>query len=203
MEKEANSVPVDGTDTSSAVEDNASNLSPNDDVITMKKSTYEKLLREKKNVSAENTQLKSKIQLENEEKLKEQQQWQSIAEMREKELNEEKEKNALFQKKEKDAIKFAALKTELKGMGMDENFLDSDLVRSQIEKVQIDSETKLCAGADLIAKEIKQHYSPLFGNNVAGIDSSSPDAGHSSLSYDEWLKLPLSDQKKRMHEVIR
>lgn len=196
-------IPPVGDDEKSSADsvDNGQQSIEKDDVITMKKSTYEKLLKEKKNVSAENQTLRQKMNAEIEEKLKEQQQWKQIAELREKEVSELKENLSLKEKKEKDSMKLSSLKKELKKLGMDERYLDSDLVTSRLDAVQIDSETNLTAGADLIANQIKNAYAPLFGQSIAGVDSSAPDTSTGSLSYDEWLKLPLAEQRKRMKDV--
>jgi hypothetical protein len=67
------------------------------------------------------------------------------------------------------------------------------------ETMKVD-ETALAEVAEEFQKEHKVLFD--FGNKGGGLPSGAPKAA-TSLSYEQWLKLPLKEQKARMSEVIK
>jgi len=189
--------------------DNASgNADPKEDG-RVAYETYQKVLREKK---ARDEQLKSvseklaayeleKTSLE-EAKLKEQGEFKSLLEKEQAKRKAIEEELTGLKSGLQNSIKKSALEEKLGGKLRKSEyaaFIPFDRIAIDPETMRVD-DTSLAEVAEEFQKEHKILFD--FGNKGQGLPGNAPKA-QTQLSYEQWLKLPLKEQKTRMHEVLK
>lgn len=169
-------------------------------------STYKKAVNEKRNRDAE---LKSALeQIEKykserraleEQTLKEKEDYKKLFEARDLELKAEIEKKNQLEtyinstKKLNSFLK--TLNTPIKEQYL--GLIDLDRIALDESGKPDELTTKQ------LADEFKKTYPELFFQGGSKIPNESANGSHKAgLSYEQWLKLPPSEQKKRMKEVI-
>lgn len=169
--------------------------------------TYQKVLREKK---SRDEQLKSaseklaayeaeKAALE-EAKLKEQGEFKALLEKEQAKRKAYEEELSGLKQGLQNSIKKSALEEKLGGKLRKSEYA----AFIPFERIAIDPETMKVDDLSLaeVAEEFQKEHKVLFdfGKSGNGIPGTAPKAS-TKLNYDEWLKLPLKEQKARMHEV--
>jgi len=170
--------------------------------------THRKLLGEKKKLAEDFQNIKAR--LETIEKEKEDAERKKMEEQGEykKLLDQEREKSKTLETKleekdftERNARKFAAVLNALGG-NLDPKFYDLikyDGVIINPESNEIDQ-----TSSQKIADEFKKTYPECVKKAAHGVSmpSNSPTGSNGSLSYADWKKLPSSEMKKRLGEVM-
>jgi len=74
-----------------------------------------------------------------------------------------------------------------------------------LKLVEFDEDGTVTSGADLVVQDVKKNYPELFKTAMPpNINSATPGGPTKGpLTYEEWLKLPLKEQQKRIGEVIQ
>lgn len=175
---------------------------------TVKYDTYSRVLGKLKKTEAEREEMRSKIQAyeqkerELEEKrLTEQGEYKKLLELERKKRIEEESKRTQYEKDLLDAHKLNALKEKLPGkVKRNEyyNFVDLDKIVIDPSTGHID-ETSLQEVADHFVNE---HGSLIERKGSVGLPQNAARDGMQTLSYEQWLTLPLKEQKARRKEVM-
>lgn len=171
--------------------------------------SYHKLLTEKKRFEKRDEELKelrqyrleneNRKKLEEEQKLQQQGNWQKLLEDREKELQREREEKEQLFRKITDSLKFSELRKALPGH-LDEKFLP--LVN--LDEIELDESGRPDkASVEKHAKVLLKNFgtSILVTSNGARLPQDGIRGSEKSLTYEEWLKLPASEMRKRQKEV--
>lgn len=161
---------------------------------------FQKLLTEKKNWAEKARQLEAELKARDEKSLIEKEEWKTLAENRQKELDEYKTQVETFQNTLKTEKKKEALKTELSKLGFDQKYFTEGLVAEYMPKLKIDEDTGFVGGAVEVAQSLKEKFQPLFGGAAVGVNNSAPSTGQ-PLSLEQWRKLPPEEKAKRAPEI--
>lgn len=182
--------------------------------------TYQKVLAERKKDQAKARELEAKLkelsefkssveqerQKIKEQKLEEEGNWKALLEQRdnrlkeyEEKLNEYKSKNQSYEKNINDMIKLSAFDRALGGkLKKDEyySFVDTDKIVINPETNQVDMDS-----LKNYANEFQNEHKELIDYKRSKLPTDAP-SGSAKLTYDEWLKLPLAEKRKRMKDVM-
>jgi seryl-tRNA synthetase len=190
---------------SSGTETGSTSGTPADDSATPKKDTvaYEthlKLLGEKKKLQAEVERLRLEQQEKLEAELKAKEDFKKLAEMKEQEAKEAKQRVSEFEAREKNAMKLDAFLSTLQGT-VDKKFwghipLDKIVIHPETGEVDMMSVTQTVEWFS------KEYYDIVKRAGGPTTPNTAPQGGSSALTYEEWRKLPLAEQKARMKEVM-
>lgn len=171
--------------------------------------THRKLLAEKKRVAEELSRTRAQLDALNREKeeaerrkLEEQGEWKKLHESEKKRAEELAAKLSERDEKDRNILKLGALLDKLPGK-VEKPYMP--LIYDHLERVAIDPETGAVdeQSAAAIAREIEQNYPKIITRTRGGIPmpSEAPKTGSQSLGYDEWLKLPAAEMRKRYKDV--
>jgi DNA repair exonuclease SbcCD ATPase subunit len=183
--------------------------------LEAEKSTKERLLEESKKYKEGYQTFKTKQQeiesqkaQEEEERLRKEGQFQTLLEQREKRLKELEEslKTKEDEVKSRDTAitnfrKASAFERELGGKLRKQDYwkhVDFDSIAINPESGEIDKDS-LSSVAQSFTKEYKELVD--FGANANLPNGTANGKGSTSLTYEQWQKLPLKDRKKRMKDV--
>ncbi len=167
---------------------------------TVAYETHVKLLAEKKKRDAELADAQAKLKAIEEAKLKEEGNLKALLEMRDKEIAEAKAKAAHVEEVLNNSVKLDAVLGKLSGQVDKQYFGLFDL-----SKIPIDPTTQMPdqLSVEKYAKEFEQTYSAIVKkpSNIQMPNHAAQGNGV-KLTYEEWLKLPLKDQKARLKDVL-
>lgn len=176
---------------------------------SVSRETYLRVLDEAKKAKEKARELDSRLaeiersrKLAEEAKLHEQGEYKKILEQREKELSEINERYTGLQTSLQDSIKFQAvtklLGGELKNPAY-KQFIDiGSIAFANHESYELDYGTVQAA-----ANKFLQEHSHLIKKEKANIPNGNSPApnGGGNLTYEQWLALPLKEQKARIKDV--
>lgn len=161
--------------------------------------SYLKLLDEKKKVQAKLDEYAEKEKKAKEDKLRENNEWKTILETREKELGETK---AALQAKVEAETKQAKLNAVLSRIaGKIENDYQ---ILIPIDSVVVNPATGAIdeASAEKVAKDFEAKHARVIQRANGKPTNQEAPRGNSTLSYEEWTKLPAKEMKARYSEVF-
>lgn len=168
-------------------------------------STYKKAVSEKRNRDAELKQVREELARYQQEKkaledqaLKEKDDYKKLFEARELELKAEREKKSELESYINSTKKLNSFMKYL-GAPIKEQYLGLvDLDRIALDESGRPDELT----TKQLVDDFKKTYPELFLSSAGRIPNDSANGSHKAgLSYEQWLKLPPSEQKKRMKEV--
>lgn len=168
-------------------------------------STYKKAVSEKRNRDAELKQVREELARYQQEKkaledqaLKEKDDYKKLFEARELELKAEREKKIELESYINSTKKLNSFMKSL-GAPIKEQYLGLvDLDRIALDESGRPDELT----TKQLVDDFKKTYPELFFSSAGRIPNDSANGNHKvGLSYEQWLKLPPSEQKKRMKEV--
>jgi hypothetical protein len=170
--------------------------------------TYKNVLSQHKKSKSENEELRSKLEAyerkerETEEKrLSEQGEYKKLLELERKKLAEAENKRLQYERDLLDSHKLNAVRERLPGKVKRPeyySFIDTD-------KIIIDPSTGMVDDSsvtEVVESFIKEHSSLLDRAANKDLPYNAPGNSTGKISYDEWLKLPLKEQKARRNEVM-
>jgi len=162
--------------------------------------TYQKVLDEAKKAKEKARELEAFKKQTEEEKLKAEGNLQAIIKMREEELLKVREDKEQLERGLQDGSKLRAVLDSLNGRVDDAYYGLFDL-----SQIVIDPRTQLPDQMSVAkyARDFEAKYGLVIQkDNSSRLPNNAPQTGSASLTYEEWLKLPLKEQKTRLKEVI-
>jgi len=207
---DADSSPAD-KDQKKVVETKTTEFSPNsddDNTDGVSIETHRKLLREKKRAAERARELEAKVseyeaaeKERHEKSLQEQNKYQELLALREKELAEEREKTAETERRRLQARKVKAVLDKLPG-----SLPDAYLIHINADKVLVNPDTGEIDDSSVhhVCKEFLEHHHVLLGKPVstAQVDPSAPVANSAGkLSAEDWKSLPSKERKEKISQV--
>lgn len=163
--------------------------------------THMKVLNEKKKRDDELAEAQAKLRAFEEAKLKEEGNLKALLEMRDKEIAEAKAKAAHVEEVLNNSVKLDAVLGKLSGQVDKQYFGLFDL-----SKIPIDPTTQMPdqLSVEKYAKEFEQTYSAIVKkpSNIQMPNHAAQGNGV-KLTYEEWLRLPLKEQKARLKDVLQ
>lgn len=167
---------------------------------TVAYDTHLKLLNEKKKRDAELADAQAKLKAFEEAKLKEQGDLKALLEMRDKEIAEAKAKATQVEELLNNSVKLDAVLNKLSGSVDKQYFGLFDL-----SKIPIDPTTQMPdqLSVEKYAKDFEQTYSAIIKKSTtAQMPNHAAQGTNVKLTYEEWLRLPLKEQKARLKDVL-
>ncbi len=125
--------------------------------------------------------------------------WKTIAETRERELNESKQRLSTLEQQEVDRTKLAAF-LQTVGGEIDRKYWG--LI--DLDKIVINPDTKVVDAttvANLVETFRRDHPVLVKVKSGTGQPNGAPQGGAPTITHEEWLKLPAKEMKARMNEV--
>jgi len=169
---------------------------------TVAYETHLKLLKEKKKLQDDLERYQGEARQREEADLRAKEDFKKIAELREAEAKELREKLTTVETRERNMAKLDAFLTTLDG-SVDKRFWG----HIPLDKIIVDP---VSGEPDpmSVAKEVewfrKEYFDIIKKPGQATVPVTAPQgASSANISYDEWLKLPLKEQKARMKDVMR
>lgn len=169
---------------------------------TVAYETHLKLLKEKKKLQEDLERYQSEARQREEADLRAKEDFKKIAELREAEAKELREKLTTVETRERNMAKLDAFLTTLDG-SVDKRFWG----HIPLDKIIVDP---VSGEPDpmSVAKEVewfrKEYFDIIKKPGQATVPVTAPQgASSANISYEEWLKLPLKEQKARMKDVMR
>jgi hypothetical protein len=162
--------------------------------------TYQKVLDEAKKAKEKARELEAFKKQTEEEKLKAEGNLQAIIKMREEELFKVREDKEQLERGLQDGSKLRAVLDSLNGRVDDAYYGLFDL-----SQIVIDPRTQLPDQMSVAkyARDFEAKYGLVIQKDTSSrLPNNAPQTGSASLTYEEWLKLPLKEQKTRLKEVI-
>ncbi len=201
MQTDATSATTETASSSQTVSDQAANS-----VTTVAKADLDRALKDLHKFKSEARELSTKLKTIEETKLKDQQQWQQLAEIREKEVLEAREeaeriKNSYVSEKKFSAVREAALKAGILPTAIS----DLELVGLDQVVLETTSTGKLnVIGADAFVNVLKTTKPHWFGANKTTVNSAIPDVSSSKpIDRAQLVKLSLEAQKTGDYTVYQ
>lgn len=162
--------------------------------------TYLKVLDEAKKAKEKARELEAYKKQTEEEKLKAEGNLQAIIKMREEELARIRDEKEQLERGLQDGSKLRAVLDSLNGR-VDEPFYGL----FDLSQIVIDPRTGLPDQMSVAkyARDFEAKYGLVIQKDSSSkLPNNAPQTGSTSLTYEEWMKLPLKDQKARLKEVI-
>ena len=168
--------------------------------------TYKKLLNQHKNNIQKSKELESEIQkyrdrdAENErKKLEEEGKYKEIIKATEAELDTWKSKYVDLSTDHINQIKLQAFKSKLPGKVLHDDYL----AFVDVDKINIDNDGSIdYDSVQQVVNDFTNKHSRLYDPvKKPKLPNAAPGTSDSLLSYEQWLKLPLTEKRKRMVEV--
>lgn len=167
---------------------------------TVSYDTHFKLLNEKKKRDAELADAQAKLKAIEEAKLKEEGNLKALLEMREKEIAEVKAKATQVEEVLNNSVKLDAVLNKLSGSVDKQYFGLFDLSKIPIDPA---TQTPDQLSVEKYARDFEQTYSAIIKKPInAQMPNHAAQGTNVKLTYEEWLKLPLKDQKARLKDVL-
>jgi len=177
---------------------------------TVAYETYQRVLREKKKERADNEALRKELQerkdadqARKEQDLKDQNKWKEYAKEQEKKAKEIADKLAIHDRERDDAKKVHACLDLLDG-SVDREYLhmfDIHKIKKHPETGELDQDSLKTVVEDFRTKHHRLIDTPGGDKGGRKLPNGAPGEHRGTLTIEEWEKLPLDEQKKRMSEV--
>lgn len=163
----------------------------------------EKVLHEKKNAMARIKELEAQVKLESDEKLKIKEDWKALAEQREKDAKEWKDKYTSLEAKLDTSAKKSELQKELAKMGADAKSIDSLLKLADLSLLKVDQEHGVVLGAAEVAKKIKEEIPLAFGKQNNSVNNDAPELNNGELTIEAYKKMTPEERKKNRAAIYK
>lgn len=171
---------------------------------TVSREAYEKVLREKKNLSEKTKALELEKETLTKAQLKEKEDYKAMYELTEKKAKELEEKISAQTQKEVQSRKYTEMKKEWAKMGLKDDKQAEALFRlANVEALKYDEEHQIVLGVEEEAKRVKELMSPLFGNLSAGTNHDAPKGAPVNLSLESWKQMSPADRKKHEADLYK
>jgi hypothetical protein len=160
--------------------------------------TYRRVLSEKKKLQEKYEALEKEQKAKKEKEMQEQNQYKEMFEARNKELDEYKNKYETLQNQFVIGRKYKAFFSQLNA-NIDEKYWD----KIDDSKIVLDPETNepdMFSVKKYVEEFTKTYPEIIRPASSAKVPNNAPQKS-GPLSYEEWLKLPTAEMKKRQHEV--
>lgn len=164
-------------------------------------ASYQKLLSEKKKLQKEFEKIQAESEKQKTQELENQQRYKELYETVQSEKKQTEDRVIELETRWQDAIKINAFNEQL---GETKKIDSKYLGFVDTSKIMIDTETNK---VDLLSvqKEVERvitTYPEIVRSTVTtGMPNSAPNSRGGTLSYDEWLKLPPEEMKRRRKEL--
>lgn len=196
--------PGGGQSTSSASGDSGADpqTNSNDKPDVVSRAAYERLLDEKKQAATRLKELEDQKRQDEEKALREKEDFKSLAEKREEELNAERERNAKLSSRLATAAKISAFNDALDGT-LERKYwhlIDLDGITVDLETGHADE-----ASVAKAIKAFKAEYGELIKtpNSSGQLPADHPGKGSATtLTHAQWLELPADEKKKRYKDML-
>ena len=169
---------------------------------------FNKLLREKKNVTAKNQELMSEVEklrqelkIREEKELEQQQNFQELAKRSKEDAESWKQKYLGQQKLIENAAKEGSLKSELRKLGIKENRIPLAMKMVDISAVKYDNETKTVFGHEEIAKSLSDTVPEFFGGS-SQISQNAPTGVPVDFGLENYKNLSKEDRRKAKEKLF-
>lgn len=165
---------------------------------TVAYETYQKLLAEKKRRDDELRTIRQKEKEREEKELQDQNNFKQLLSLREKELEEERARKRELEHTLDSGMKLRALLDAIQGKVEQKywNLID-------LEKITINPETKMPdpVSVNSVARDFEKRFPEIVrkGSGAGLPNEAAKPSG--ALTYQEWIKLPAKEMRKRMGEV--
>ena len=172
---------------------------------SVKYDTFQRVLRQKKSLEEklsayEKTleEIKMKDEADQQESLKKQQKFEELSKDLESKLEHERKEKETFKKSWLDTHKLQAVLDKLPSKPKRQEYLSF----IDIDKIEIDPETGIVAeSVEEVANSFLENYGDLLQKSGKNLPSDAPSSKQ-KLTHEAWLKLPLSEKKTRLKDVI-
>lgn len=196
LRENASESPVD-MQTTDTTEDKSVSYDSHRKLLSEKKRLQEKLMEREARV-AEYEQAQKEAE---EKRLKDNEQWKEFATKKEQEAAEARKELEATRHQIADARKLDAFLTTIDGK-IDRkfwDFIDTSSIITNPDTGEIDGMSVTKA-----VEAFKANYSELiqYPGQKTGLPNESPKSNNSTLTYEDWLKLPPKDMKARYNEML-
>jgi hypothetical protein len=171
------------------------------------REAFERLLSEKKQLQSKFTEQATKLdqllaaqKTDEEKRLADQQQWKQLYEQTADRLKGAETKLSEVTGRIVDSRKVTAVLSKLGGEVRPElwHMIDVDDVAYDLAAEKVDDTSAL-----KVAEKFKQMFPELIKpRNAAKLPNEESKGTSGKLSYDEWLKLPVKEQRARMRDIM-
>jgi hypothetical protein len=163
--------------------------------------THRRLLDEKKKLQARLDEIETQRKAREEEELAKKGEVQKILELREKELTETREKLRLKEERETEARKLSAV---LRGLGGNVDDKWFSVIGSHIDELAVNPDTGEIDEMSVtrVVEGLKRTWPEMLKKPVVGMPNGVPQGSATTISRDEWLKLPSKEMQKWRPEQI-
>lgn len=168
---------------------------------TVAYDTHVRLLAEKKKVAQDFAEAQAKLKALEEKELRDKENYKALVELREKELAEEKNRRANLEATVNNSIKLDSVLKNLSGK-VDQKFFGM----FNLDKVPLDPNTNMPdqLAVERYAREFEETYPELIQKQTnVQMPNNAAKGTNARITYEEWLKLPLKDQKARLKDVMQ
>ena len=163
-------------------------------------SHVEKVLKERNNYKTRALEAEAKLKAQAEKSLIENEEFKTLAENKQKELEAARAELNKTNKIIETAKKTSALTNELSKLGCNESYVGQAIKLANLEDIKIDSEFNTTVGADAVAQSIKEAVPVLFGSSERVLNSA-PEGTNEKLTLEAFKKLSREDKIKRRAEL--
>lgn len=171
----------------------------NESKDTVSYETHQKLLKEKKALADRVAAIEAETKTREETELAEKQEFKKLYESAKTEADDWKGKYSSLNEGVNDTVKRHAFMKKISGEISEDYWGLIDL-----SQIAMDPETRKIDDASVAryVKEFEKKHSKLIDRPTKGkLPNDAPMGGSTSLSYAEWLKLPLAEQQKRAKDL--
>lgn len=159
--------------------------------------TYKKVLDEKKSFQKRLDEFERKAKEQVEAELKAKEQYRELYESKQKELEEIATK---LKVKEEETQNYQKMGAFLKGIQGDVPQQYWGLI--DLDKILVDESGKVDEGSVKKAvRDFEKSFPEVIKRQKTAMPNDAAAGGNGSLSYDEWLKLPYDEKRKRQKDV--
>lgn len=159
--------------------------------------TYKKVLDEKKSFQKRLDEFERKAKEQMEAELKQKEQYRELYESKEKELEEIA---ARLKVKEEETQNYQKMGAFLKGIQGEVPQQYWGLI--DLDKIMVDESGKVDEGSVKKAvRDFEKSFPEIIKRAKTQMPNDAAAGGNGSLSYDEWLKLPYDEKRKRQKDV--
>lgn len=164
-------------------------------------ATFQKLLSEKKKLKEKLDKIERQETKRRDDELKAKEDYKSLLEVREKEINDLNQKLTDYTTRESSSRKLESFLDSIGGK-IQKKFW----VHIPLDKVQINPDTGEVDEMSVTkaVEHFRKEYPELIEKQGASkMPNESPKGGGVNLSYEDWLKLPTNEMKKRLKDIVK
>jgi hypothetical protein len=164
--------------------------------------THKKLLDEKKKIQAKLMQYEQREKKAQEELLLKEGKLQEALALKDKELEEERNRLRSFEQRDIQAKKLSAV---VKGLGtsdLDDKWFT--IIGNHIDEVDLDDDGRINQGSLMkVIESLKSTWPEMIKKPMPGMPNGKPMGTQTTISREDWTKLPSSEMKKwKLNQII-